>query len=172
MAQLTSPECYPRAIVLYSLGGNAAFFAGPMVAGLLISGFGTSGAYAANALADLPVIAVAVTLPASKTRPIEPGPREGAVRQMRAGLAYVVRNRTIFVMLLSFSAVAVTARGIMELSPSIASTVLDGDLKTLSLLMSTFAVGALIAGLLRARGSPRSSRDRRGSRSTRKSRSL
>jgi hypothetical protein len=30
MTQLTLRDCYTRAVVLYSLGGNAAFFAGPI----------------------------------------------------------------------------------------------------------------------------------------------
>jgi MFS family permease len=150
MTQLTPPECFPRAVVLYSLGGNAAFFAGPMVAGVLISAFGTGAAYAANALAYLPMIAVAVTLPATGLQPTEPRVHESVVRQIRDGLAYAAQNRGILTMLLSVAAVGCTARGIMELAPSIAATVLDGGLETLSLLMSSFAIGALAAGMLMA----------------------
>src|SRR5437762_465162 len=78
---------------------------------------------------------------------------EGVMRQMRDGLAYARGNRPVFLMLLSFAAIACTARGIMELAPSIAATVLDGDLKTLSWMMSSFAVGALSAGIFIARWS-------------------
>lgn len=152
MTQLTPSEYFPRAVVLYSLGGNAAFFAGPIIASALISAFGATAAYAANAIAYLPMIAVAVTLPtAVDPRPIEAQIRESVRREIWAGLKYAVMNRAILTMLLSFAAVALTARGIMELSPSIAATVLDGGLKTLSLLMSSFAVGALVAGVLMAR---------------------
>jgi len=150
MTQLTVPECFPRAVVLYSLGGNAAFFAGPMIASVLISTSGTAAAYAANALAYLPMIAVAVTLPVRPSRPIEAVDLKGFAQQVREGLAYAVRNRTIFTMLLSFAAIGCTARGIMELAPSIADTVLNGGIETLSLLMSSFAVGALAAGTLMA----------------------
>jgi MFS family permease len=152
MTQLTPSECFPRAVVLYSLGGNAAFFAGPIIAGFLISIFGATAAYAANALAYLPMIAVAVTLPtAVDPRRIEAQIRESVMREIWAGLKYATMNRPILTMLLSFAAVALTARGIMELSPSIATTVLHGGLKTLSLLMSSFAVGALVAGVIMAR---------------------
>ncbi len=76
---------------------------------------------------------------------------EGVMRQMRDGLAYARGNRPVFLMLLSFAAIACTA--LMELAPSIAATVLDGDLKTLSWMMSSFAVGALSAGIFIARWS-------------------
>ena len=69
MAQLTSPVCFSRAVVLYSIGGNAAFFAGPMIASALIAVFGATAAYAANALAYLPMIAVAVILPTAAEPP-------------------------------------------------------------------------------------------------------
>jgi MFS family permease len=153
MTQLTPRECFPRAVVLYSLGGNAAFFAGPMIASLLISAFGTGAAYAANALAYVPMIAVALALPAVELQPSEAHVPESVLRQMRDGFAYARSNGTIFLMLLSFAAIACTARGIMELAPSIAATVLNGGLGTLSWLMSSFAVGALAAGICIARWS-------------------
>ncbi len=43
--------------MLYSLGGNAAFFTGPLIAGVLISAVGAEAAFAANALAYLPMTA-------------------------------------------------------------------------------------------------------------------
>lgn len=152
MAQLTSPACFPRAVVLYSLGGNAAFFAGPMIASALIAVFGATAAYAANALAYLPMIAVAVTLPTDAEPPqIQARALNGVMGEMWAGLKYAALNRAILSVLLSFAAIALTARGIMELSPSIAATALGGGLRTLSLLMSSFAVGALAAGVVMAR---------------------
>jgi MFS family permease len=153
MTQLTPRESFPRAVVLYSLGGNAAFFAGPMIASVLISAFGTGAAYAANAIAYVPMIAVALTLPTLEQKPTESHVRESVLRQMRDGLVYARHNGTIFLMLLSFAAIACTARGIMELAPSIAATVLNGGLETLSWLMSSFAVGALAAGICIARWS-------------------
>jgi MFS family permease len=153
MTQLTSRECFPRAIVLYSLGGNVAFFAGPMIASLLISVFGMEAAFAANAIAYVPMIAVALTLPVRQVTSTELVVRKGIMQQMCDGLAYARDNRPIFLMLLSFAAIACTARGIMELAPSIAATVLKGDIKTLSWMMSSFAIGALSAGVFIARWS-------------------
>jgi MFS family permease len=151
MTQLTARECYSRAVVLYSLGGNAAFFAGPMIAGVLISAFGVSAAFAANALAYIPMIAVATMLPTVETGQTEPRHYESFGRQIRDGFAHALHHRAILVMLLSFAAVACTARGIMELAPSIAAKVLDGGVGTLSLLASSIALGAFVAGIWMSR---------------------
>lgn len=146
MTQLTTRDCYSRAVVLYSLAGNAAFFAGPMIGGVLISAFGVSAAFGTNALAYLPMIAVATMLP-TETGQAEPRHHASFGRQIRDGFAHAMYHRAILVMLLSFAALACTARGIMELSPGIAAKVLDGGVGILSLLTSSIALGALVAGL-------------------------
>lgn len=71
MTQLTTREYHSKGVVLYSPGGNAAFFAGPMIAGVLISASGVSAAFAANALAYLPMIAVVIMLPTVKAEQTE-----------------------------------------------------------------------------------------------------
>lgn len=148
MTQLTPRECYTRAVVLYSLGGNAAFFAGPMIAGVLISAFGVGAAFAANALTYVPMIAVATMLPAAVSEQRKLQEHESVVQQIRGGFAHATQNKSILMLLLSFAAVACTARGIMELAPGIAAVTLGGGVGTLSLLMSAIAVGALLAGIL------------------------
>jgi MFS family permease len=147
MTALIPREGFSRAVVLYSLGGNAAFFAGPLIAGVLISAFGAGAAFAANALAYLPMIAVAVTLPAIAAKPTTSRQRQGVLQQMRGGFVHAAQNRAILVPLLSFAALACTARGVIELAPSIAATALGGGVGTLSLLSSAVALGALLAGL-------------------------
>lgn len=151
MALLTPRDGYARAVVLFSLGGNAAFFIGPMMASILISWLGVSSAYAANAIAFLPMIVLAlvarpVAAPAASARA-----PEGILEQFYGGFVYAARNRAILTMLLSFGAIAFTARGIMELAPSIAATALGGGIETLSLLTSAVALGALLAGLWMSR---------------------
>lgn len=151
MTQLTTRECYPRAVVLYSLGANAAYSIGPILAGVFISAFGVSVAFAATALAYLPMIAVASMLPTVEKGETETRLRESFGRQMRNGFVYALRHRAILVMLLSFAAIACTARGIMELAPSIAAKVLGGGVGTLSLLASSIAVGAFAGGIWMSR---------------------
>jgi MFS family permease len=151
MAQLTPREGYARAVVLFSLSGNAAFFAGPLMAGSIISVFGVGAAYGVNAIGFLPVIIVAIAATPIRTKTPEPHEPEGVLKQMFGGFAYAVQNRAILPMLLSFAAIAFTARGVMELAPSIAATSLGGDVETLSLLTSSIALGALLAGIWMSR---------------------
>jgi MFS family permease len=151
ITQLTPRERYAGAVALNSLGGNVAFFAGPMIAGELISTLDVGAAFAAGALASLPVIGVSLALPMTDPTAAEKRPPEGILRQTRDGFSYAARNPELLRMLLSFAAVACTARGIMELAPSIAATALRGSVKTLSSLTSSVALGALVAGLCMSR---------------------
>jgi len=67
-----------------------------MIASALISMFGATAADAANALACLPMIVVAVTLPtAVDPRPIETQIRASVMREIGAGLKYAAMNRAI-----------------------------------------------------------------------------
>jgi MFS family permease len=70
--------------------------------------------------------------------------REGILSQIRDGFSYAACSPEIRTLLLSFAAVACTARGIMELAPSIAAAALGGGVETLSLLTSSIALGALL----------------------------
>jgi len=97
------------------------------------------------------MIAVATMLPTVEMGQTEPRPHESFGRQICDGFAHAVHHRVILVMLLSFAAVACTARGIMELAPSIAVKVLDGGVETLSLLTSSIALGAFVAGISMSR---------------------
>jgi MFS family permease len=147
MMQLVPKEAYKRAVVVYSIGTNAAFVVGPMVGSTLISTLGVKTAFGVNTLAFLPIIAVASFLPAVRMPLDRIGGDDGVITQIRQGIHHAIKNRAIFIMLLSFLSVAVTARGIMELAPSIAALVLLGGVKTLSWLMSAIAIGALVGGL-------------------------
>jgi MFS family permease len=128
-----------------------------MVAGALIVRIGTAGAFAANALAYMPIIVTAVLLhpPQGQNKAV---PQQGVLSQMREGFAYAVKTPVILNMLLSFAALACTARGIMELAPSIAATALQGGVETLSVLTSSLALGALFAGIWLSRAGSRSER--------------
>jgi MFS family permease len=152
LMQLTPRGSYPRAVALYSLSGNAAFFAGPMLGGELLSSFGTVAAFAANALAYVPMICVVLTLRPIEADPIGRPAHAGVLQTMREGIGYTVRSPEILTMLLSFAAAACTARGIMELAPTVAAAALHGDVRTLAYLTSTIAVGALLGGVWMSRG--------------------
>src|SRR5882757_3537994 len=100
-------------------GRQRGVLRGPLIAGVLISASGAGATFAANALAYLPMIAVAMTLPAIAAKPTASRQRQGVLQQMRGGFAHAAQNRAILVPLLSFAALACTARGVIELAPSI-----------------------------------------------------
>ena len=152
LMQLTPPGSYQRVVALNSIAGNVAFFVGPMIGGEILSRFGATTAFAANAAAYAPMIIVAALLPRTNQSQVKQAVHRGALQSIREGFVFALRHHEILTLLLSFAAAAVTARGIMELAPSIAATALDGDVKMLSYLASSIALGALIGGLWMSRG--------------------
>jgi MFS family permease len=152
LMQLTPSGSFKRVVALNSIAGNMAFFLGPMIGGEILSRFGVTAAFAVNAAAFVPMIALAFLLPRTTPADTKPVVHRGAMQSIREGFVFALRHREILTMLLAFAAAAVTARGIMELAPSIAATALHGDVKTLSYLSSSIGLGALLAGLWMSRG--------------------
>jgi MFS family permease len=153
LMQLTPAGGFQRVVALNSIAGNMAFFLGPMIGGEILSRVGVTTAFAVNAAAYVPMILVALLLPRMKSPRSELDAGRRTLQSIREGFVFALHHHQILMLLLSFAAAAITARGIMELSPSIAATVLKGDVKTLSHLTSSIALGALAGGLWMSRGS-------------------
>jgi MFS family permease len=144
---LTPPYRYAHAVALNSLAGNAAMFAGPAIGGILISMIGPNVAFAVTAACYIPVICTLMVIRPAKPSPTQPKACDGILRQMNEGFALIAGNANSLSMLLSFAALAFTARGIITLAPSIVTTLLHGDVRTLSALTSLLAMGAIVGGL-------------------------
>lgn len=149
VALQSQPEEYSKVIVFLSIGGNLAYFVAPIIAGPLISKFGASASYSVSALTCLPAI---VFLLRARSDKVDNEERRESVSRIQgdwSGLKEIVNDDIALVYnIASFAAAALTARGILELAPSLAGGTLHGNVNTLSILMGSLAVGALSAGLV------------------------
>ncbi len=133
----------PNAIALQSMMVNAARFAGPALAGLLLAYAGEAACFAVNALTYL---AVLLALLAIRARP--GGDRsQSALRALRDGLAYTFGHADIRHALLRVAGVSLLVTPYATLMPLFAKTLLGGDARTYGLLLGSAGAGSLLAGL-------------------------
>jgi MFS family permease len=147
MTQLVPPSGYGRAVALHSLAVNVGFFLGPLIGGALISATGAEITFLVSAATYLPLVVVALTIRIGAPARASKEDEDSMWAEVSGGLRYMIRSPVILPMMLSFASIAFTARGIMELAPSIVATVLHGRVEMLSTLNATIAAGTLAAGL-------------------------
>lgn len=151
VANLVTRDRLGRAVALNSLVFNASRFIGPVLAGLIIAGWGVSWAFAYNAASYL-IMCVAFF----HVHPVSGFNRPPLTRNMRSevmeGLRYVLNHRLIRLLLAMAITVAVLARGVMELLPAFADGIFGRGAVGLAMLTSASGAGAIVAGLWLSRG--------------------
>jgi len=147
IALLTPRCCYARAVALNSLAGNAALFVGPVLGCKLMSSMGINAAFAGNAASYIPIIFTVMVAQPNKSCLVLTNESVGMLRQASDGFRFAMRNGEVRNLLLSFAALAVTARAVITFAPSIAASTLHGDIEVLSALTATLAFGAVTGGL-------------------------
>ncbi len=141
---LVRPELLPAANALNTVSWTLGFAIGPLLGGALVASHGYAWAYTVDAVTFLAAIWGVYGLPAL--------PPQGEVR--RAGIASVVEGlrflgtrpnvRMTFLVDLAAMILAMPR----ALLPAIGAVVLGGGATTAGILMSTFAVGSTLAGVL------------------------
>ena len=139
------------ALATNSISFNLSRFVGPAIAGLLIATLGVTSAFAFNAVS---YVAVLVALLLVRLRPTgEPRAMRGAVwSEMKDGIAYVVRDPKIRLLLMLIATSSVLGRGPIEMLPAFADAVFERGSAGLAILTSAVGGGAIVAGLVLARG--------------------
>lgn len=120
---------------------------GPAVAGIVIATFGAGVCFTADAVSYIAVLSAlaAMRLPVVKDK--KPAIRPGVLAQMHEGVRYVVGSFAIRTHVLLSGAMAAFTLSYAILMPQYATAFFDGDARTLGLLLSSTAAGALIAAL-------------------------
>jgi MFS family permease len=138
-------EDLPNAIALNSSMFNGARLIGPAIAGFIIAAFGEGVAFISNAVSYL---AVLIALFYMQVEPREKMRIRGRVlASLRAGFSYGFGFLPIRIVLNLVAAAALFGVPFTVLLPVFAVEVLDGDARTLGLLMSATGVGALSGAL-------------------------
>lgn len=147
LPRLVRRELLPAANALQTLSWTAGMAVGPLLGGLLVAGHGYAWTYTVDVLTFVPALWAVWRLP--------PMPPEGEVR--RAGLASVLEGlrflgtrpnlRMTFLVDLAAMVFAMPR----ALFPAIGTVVIGGGATTAGILLSSVAVGSMLAGLLSGR---------------------
>jgi len=138
-----------NAIALNSSAFNTARLVGPSVAGALIPLLGEGGVFLLNGLSYVAVVTalVAIRVPPRPPAPAAPGT---PWRDLTEGLSYVARFAPIRTLLLLVGLVGLAGLPYRTLMPVFARDILEGDARTLGLLMGAMGLGALTGALFLA----------------------
>ncbi|MCW2581200.1 MAG: putative arabinose efflux permease, family [Blastococcus sp.] len=150
VADLVEPADYVNAQALNGTFMNAGRLIGPAIAGLLIATVGVAGAFFANALSFLAVIATLVAVrPRHRHEPRKAGePRER--NQLRAALRYTWQRPDLRACLLLVAVVALFGQNFRVVLPVLARDTFDGSADTYAWLTAAMGGGAVVGALMTA----------------------
>jgi len=140
-----------KAIAITSISFNLSRFVGPAIAGVIIATLGVATAFVANGISYLALIAamVVITLNPSAGASV---PRKHPWYEMKDGARYALSHPTVRCLLVMAALVSVFGRGALEMLPAFADEVYAGGAKALAILTSAIGAGAVLVGLVLARG--------------------
>jgi MFS family permease len=131
----------PNAIALNSVIMHSARFVGPSIAGVVLAYAGEAACFLLNALSYLAVI---VALLMMRVKPLLAPARPGHwIEGLKQGFSYAFGFLPSRRLLLLVAAVSLTTFPVQQLMPIFAKEVFGGDARTLGLLISASALGAL-----------------------------
>lgn len=143
--ELVGREDLMNAIALDSMLFNGSRIIGPAAAGAVVAAIGEAPAFLFNSLSFLAVI---VGLLLMRLQPFEAPARARGAGQLREGIAYILGEPKVRLLLLQVGLLCVFGLAYVPLLPSFARDVLGGDALVFGLLASTNAAGALGAALM------------------------
>ncbi len=142
--ELVGREDLMNAIALDSMVFNGSRIIGPATAGALVAAIGEAPAFLFNGLSFLAVI---IGLLLMRLRPFQAPARQSSLGHLREGIAYIVGEPKVRLLLLQIGLLCVFGLAYVPLLPSFARDVLGGDALVFGLVASTNAAGALCAAL-------------------------
>ena len=157
------PELVPRhhlaaALALNGVAMNASRIVGPILAGALIAGAGSSWVFALNAVLS---VGAAVTIRRwRREQKVSALPGERFVGAMRVGLQYVMRSQRMHAVLLRVSLFFLQSMALMALLPLVARGLRHGGAATFTLLLACMGAGAIAAAVSLQRLRAYGTRDR------------
>ena len=146
--EMVGPEDLTNAMSLNTATFTGARIIGPVVAGVLIGVWGIAPAFLVDAVSYLAVVAALVAMRTSELHKRERVPR--ARGQVREGLRYVAKTRTLRVPMLMMAVVFVAGYNFSVLLPLLATDTFGGTAATFGRMLALFGVGSLTGALVMA----------------------
>jgi len=141
LEMVETKEHLPNAIALNSMIMHSARFVGPSIAGVVLAYAGEAVCFMLNALSYLALI---VALLMMRVKPMLPYVRHTHwIEGLKRGFGYAFGFLPSRRLLLLLAAVSLTTFPVQQLMPIFAREVFGGDARTLGLLISASALGAL-----------------------------
>lgn len=156
--RLAPPGDIAKAVGLNSIAFNAARFAGPALAGVLLLSSGAGAVFAANALSFVPFL---VTLAVVRLTALPPPASRAAggagsiARDVLAGLRYAAGHEVLAPALALLAITCGLLRPFTELLPALAAGVHRGDAGTLAAFTAAVGLGAMAGAFWASRGRDR-----------------
>lgn len=147
------PDEMTNAVALNSLGGNAMRVIGPAIGGALIGLIGTEGTFEVQAACL--VLSVVLTARLSRSEPELVEEREGVFASVASGLAYVVRDRRMALIVTMAILPSVLVYPYVSFLPLFATSVLHAGANAYGYLAAAVGVGSLLGGAIVAVASNR-----------------
>lgn len=148
---LVDREQLQSALATNSISFNLSRFVGPALAGVLIATLGVASAFAFNAVSYVAILAALLMVRLKPTAAREER-RGDVLAELVEGVRYVLRRPELRLLLLLIAISAVLGRGPLELLPAFADDVFNRGSSGLAILTSAVGAGAIVAGLVLARG--------------------
>jgi MFS family permease len=145
------------ALALNGVAMNMSRIIGPIVAGAILAGLGSSYVFALNAV--LSVVAAVIIFRWQSTPRVSALPGERFVGAMRVGIQYVAQSPGMRVVLLRIFVFFLQATALVALLPLTARRLEGGGAGTFTLLLACMGLGAIGAALVLERLRARLNRD-------------
>lgn len=143
--EMIEPEALTNAIALNSAMFNGAQALGPAASGIIYAALGPAWCFTINGLS---FIAVIVALALMKLRPFVPRQSDNSIVQdLKEGIHYVLRHKTIRLLVLTVAVTTLFGRAFITLLPAWAVQILHGDARTNGFLLTASGLGALSGAL-------------------------
>jgi len=149
VSEIAGPEHLPNAIGLNAASFHSARIVGPAVAGLVIAGIGSGWAILINAVTYAAFIAALLIIDARRLTIVPPAAR--AKRQIREGLAYVLKHDKILLVMCVAFFVGTFGLNFQMTSALMAQQEFGMGPEAYGILSSIMAVGSLAGALIAAR---------------------
>lgn len=149
--QLVGRDELPNAVSLNVSLQNAAKVVGPAIGGVLIAAVGAGWCFAVNACSFLAVLAALVAMRAAELFALQRGERQGGLRALREGIAYV-RTSLLLQTIMGIGVVlGLFGFSVMRTLLSVlARETLHGGPRTFGALYAAYGAGAVVGALASA----------------------
>ena len=136
-------EDLTNAVALNALGGNAMRVIGPAIGGALIGFLGTEGTFQVQAACIIASLVLIARLPAF---PPDGTPQPGMFRSIRGGIAYVIRDRGMLLIVAMGLLPSLLVYPYVTFLPVFAKDVMHSDQSAYGYLAAAVGVGSLLGG--------------------------